>query len=85
MPGVGTGVASAIMALSFPDTYGVVDFRVWKVVFGESKTTFTTDEYIKYLNELWGCAERLGLEPQVVDFLAWRYWESRKVTDRGYR
>jgi len=78
MPGIGTGVASAIMALSFPATYGVVDYRVWKVIFAESKRTFAPLEYIAYLHELWACAERLGLEPQLVDFLAWTYWESRK-------
>lgn len=78
MPGVSTGVASAIMALSFPTMYGVVDFRVWEVIFEESKTTFTQADYIKYLHELWECGERLGLEPQVVDFLAWIYWEDRK-------
>ncbi len=39
MPGVSSGVASAIMALSFPATYGVVDFRVWEVIFQESKTS----------------------------------------------
>jgi len=78
MSGIGTGVASAIMALSFPDTYGVVDFRVWNVVFDQSKRFFTPVEYIKYLHELWACALRLDLEPQLVDFLAWSYWERRK-------
>lgn len=79
MPGIGTGVASAILALSFPAMYGVVDVRVWKVIFGKSKAAFTPEDYIEYLHELWACAKRLGLEPQVVDFLAWRSWESSQA------
>ena len=78
MPGIGTGVASAILALSFPDMYGVVDFRVWEVIFQERKTAFTPADYLTYLSELWRCAEHLNLEPQFVDFLTWMYWESRK-------
>jgi hypothetical protein len=51
---------------------------VWKVIFKESKTSFTPVDYVKYLHELWTCAERLGVEPQMVDFLAWTYWEDRE-------
>ena len=35
--GVGMGVSSAIVALSFPDEYGVIDPIVWKVIYGKKK------------------------------------------------
>src|SRR5438552_964082 len=38
--GVGVPVASAVLALAFPDHYCVVDFRGWRQVFGEKKATF---------------------------------------------
>lgn len=34
LPGVGIGLASAILALTWPDEYGILDFRVWEVLYG---------------------------------------------------
>lgn len=35
--GVETAVASSILTLCFPDDFGVVDFRIWRQLFGEKK------------------------------------------------
>jgi hypothetical protein len=78
MPGVGSGVASAILALSFPESYGVIDFRVWEVIFDEKKKAFGPADYVRYLQELRNCSAKLGVEPQFIDFLAWTYWDARK-------
>ena len=37
--GVGVPVASAILALVFPERYAVIDFRGWRQLFTEGRTT----------------------------------------------
>ena len=37
LPGVGVPVATAVLALTFPDDYCVVDFRGWRALFGEDR------------------------------------------------
>ena len=37
IPGVGIPVASAILTLCFPEKYGIIDVRVWRVLFSEVK------------------------------------------------
>lgn len=42
MPGVGVPVASAVLALSEPLEYGIIDVRAWEQVFGTRKKSFAT-------------------------------------------
>ena len=51
LPGVDIGVASAILALTFPDDYGVIDPRVWKQMYGQDKTGFSLPDYTMYLRD----------------------------------
>jgi hypothetical protein len=71
--GVEVPVASAILALSFPDEYAVIDFRVWRQVFGEDKWTFTIADYKEYMHELRPLAADLGWPVQEVDHAIWAY------------
>ncbi len=77
-------VTEAAFSLDHPqrDVLAALRLRVLSsmsgIVFDQSKRFFTPVEYIEYLHELWACALRLDLEPQLVDFLAWSYWERRK-------
>jgi hypothetical protein len=75
LPGVGTGLASAILTLVFPDTYAVVDFRVWRVIFDEKKLAFTVPDYLKYLGEIWQLSAETSWSPQKTDYLTWLYFE----------
>ena len=50
--GVGVPVASAVLAISYPDEYAVLDFRVWRQVFNEEKTTFLVADYKRYMAEI---------------------------------
>ena len=76
LPGVGYGVASSIMTLVFPEQYGVIDFRVWKVIFDERRTSFSVSQYLKYLDAVWSCSRELGWHPQKVDYFTWIAYES---------
>ena len=71
------GVATAILALTFPRVHAVVDFRVWKVVFGEDKTTFTANDYITYLKKIRLFAGRCRWSVQKADCMVWSYYDTR--------
>lgn len=71
--GVGVPVASAILALVFPEKYAVIDFRGWRQVFGEEKTTFSVSDYKRYLREVRRLALELGWSVQEVELAIWKY------------
>lgn len=71
--GVGVPVASAILALVYPETYAVIDFRGWRQVFGERKSTFTISDYKRYLQQLQDIAAALKWPVQEVDLAIWEY------------
>ncbi|MGD0115947.1 MAG: hypothetical protein ABSC13_08095 [Dehalococcoidia bacterium] len=64
--GVGVPVASAVLALVFPEQYSVIDFRGWRRVFEEDKRTFSIGDYRRYLAEIRGLAAKLGWPVQQV-------------------
>jgi len=65
--GVEVPVASAVLALAFPEEYAVIDFRVWRQMFGEEKSTFSIPDYQKYLGKICLLARELGWPVQQVD------------------
>ncbi|WP_322489612.1 hypothetical protein [Chloroflexus sp.] len=75
--GVGVPVASAILALVFPETYAVIDFRGWRQIFGEAKRTFSVADYKRYLRAVKRLAAELGWLVQEVDLAIWEYDRSR--------
>jgi hypothetical protein len=75
--GVGMGIASAVLALTFPEQYGVIDDRVWKVIYAEDKESFSLSDYHKYLDDLLAGATQLNWLPQELDFFAWKLGEYR--------
>lgn len=86
LPGVGIGVASAILALCYPKRYAPIDFHVWRVLFDEERSVFELADYRRYLarlNEL--AAEVKALDPkgswtvQLVDYYTWGEDKERAV------
>ncbi len=73
LPGVGLGVASAVLALRFPDRYAVIDPLVWGEVCGTPKTTFSITDYAPYMQALRPLAQALGWPVQEVDLALWTY------------
>jgi hypothetical protein len=71
--GVGVPVASAILALVFPEKYSVIDFRGWRQVFGEKRTTFSVSDYRRYLAKIQKLAQELEWIVQEVDLAIWEY------------
>lgn len=71
LPGVGIGLATAVLALTFPERHAVVDYRVWKVVFGQDKRKFTPLDYVSYLDAVRPFANEVGWPVQKADFMIW--------------
>lgn len=71
--GVSVAVASAVLALVFPDEYAVIDFRVWRQLFDEERRMFSISNYKRYLREMRRLAEELGWPVQEVDLAIWEY------------
>lgn len=73
LPGIGIGVASAILALAEPQRYCVIDFRGWRVIFGEDRGTFSITDYLRYRNQVGQLADELGWSVQETDLAIWEY------------
>jgi len=71
--GVAIPVASAVLALAFPEEYAVIDFRGWRQIFGEGETVFSIPKYKRYLREVRRLADELGWPVQEVDHAIWEY------------
>ena len=86
LPGVGMGVASAILALCYPERYAPIDFRVWRQLFGTDLNAFELSEYrrnMARLREL--VAELRDIDPeggwtvQLVDYYCWERDKAAKA------
>jgi len=75
--GVGVPVASAVLALVYPEAYAVIDFRGWRQVFGKERTTFSIADYKAYLREIRRLALELRWLAQEVDLAIWEYDRTR--------
>jgi len=71
--GVSTMVASAVLALTFPNKYAVIDFRVWRQLFGEQKYAFSIADYKKYMHAMHRLSKQLQWPVQEVDHAIWEY------------
>jgi len=79
--GVSVPVASAVLALVFPEKYAVIDFRGWRQVFGKEKAVFTIRDYCRYLRELRLLADQLRWPVQEVDLAIWEYDRKNRPQD----
>ena len=77
LEGVAVPVASAILALTEPERYCVIDFRGWRAVFGGSQTAFTVTDYLRYRCEVARLAAKLGWPVQEADAAIWEYDRKR--------
>lgn len=80
LKGVSLPLASAILTMAYPEKYGVIDIRAWKVLykFGEVKDNpsgknFTPEQWYKYLVKLRHIAKKLRKTPRNVDLTLFHY------------
>lgn len=83
LPGVGVPVASAIAALTDPARCCVVDFRGWRAVFGEERSSFTSNQYRTYVKAITDLAGQLGWGVAETDIAAWALDAKRSSLSRA--
>lgn len=81
LPGVGVPVASAVLALTFPDDFCVIDYRGWRGLFGEDRRAFTTAQYLAYRAAVDCIANVLDWSVQETDHALWEL--DRRQSARG--
>ncbi|MFH0778544.1 MAG: hypothetical protein V2A71_07935 [Candidatus Eisenbacteria bacterium] len=79
--GVPLPLATAVLSLVLPREYAVIDFRVWRQLFGQEKYAFSTHDYRKYMHVMHSLARKLGWTVQEVDHAIWEY-DRRKTKGR---
>jgi len=83
LPGVRIPVASAILAMTFPDHHCVVDVRVWRLVFGDPKPpTFGSNHYVRYRRVVLCIARMMDWSVQEVDLAIWEMDRRKQVGAR---
>lgn len=73
LPGIGVAVASAVLALTEPERYCVVDSRGWRSIFGEQRASFSIPDYLRYWEEVSQMASELGWAIQEADLAIWEF------------
>ena len=81
LPGVGMGVASAVLALTLPDHYCVIDFRGWRALFHpQERREFTKAHYLTYRAGVICLARQLDRSVQDVDHALWELDRHRQAS-----
>lgn len=72
LKGVGTPLASAIMAITEPNKYCIIDSVLWEFIFHEDKNSFTTNDYLKFHKIILELSKKLDKDVQKTEFTLWK-------------
>lgn len=72
LKGVGTPLASAIMAITEPLKYCIVDSVLWEFIFNEEKSSFTPNDYLKFHKVILELSKKLDSDVQKTEFTLWK-------------
>ncbi len=85
--GVGVAMASAILTLIEPRRYGVLDIRVWRLLFALRMVganprgrSFTVEQWLAYLRELRRHARERGVTPRALE---WTLFHRHRALQTG--
>jgi hypothetical protein len=73
LDGIGIPRASAILAMSNPQKYGVIDINAWYALTGEKKQSFNDDDWIWYLEQIRKLARKHRKTPRQIDMALMKY------------
>ena len=86
LQGVSVPTASAILALTNPKRYGVIDIRVWQLLYALKSVTsrptgqgFTFKHWYRYLRILRHHANRLKVSVRLVELTLFRFHQNHQV------
>lgn len=77
MKGIHTAVASAILTVVYPDRYAIIDRRNWRTLFDQDKVTFTTSDYLRYMDRIQLLSSKFHMTPQEIDMAIWQLDKER--------
>lgn len=69
--GVATPIASAVLALTDPDKFAVIDSVLWEAIYGEEKQAFSSRDYLKFLEVIRKIAMEADLNMQSAEHAIW--------------
>jgi len=76
MRGVAIPLASAILAICFPDEFVVIDSVLWELIFEDEKSSFTIGDYLKFLSFFYSLVDHTKCSLQDTEHLLWLYQKS---------
>jgi len=82
LDGIGIPRASAILAMSDPKKYGVIDVNAWRALTGEDRRVFNDDNWMFYLAEIRGLASRHGKTSREIDMALMKHGQKMKSDNR---
>jgi hypothetical protein len=74
--GIALPLASAILAICFPTKYVVIDSVLWESIFGEEKSSFTINDYLKFIGFIKALALHTEMPLQDTEHLLWLYTQN---------
>ena len=74
--GIALPLASAVLAICFPASYVVIDSVLWESIFGEEKSSFTINDYLKFIGFIKELSLHTNLPIQDTEHLLWLYIQS---------
>jgi len=78
LDGIGIPRASAILAMSDPKKYGVIDVNAWRALTGKKKGGFNADDWEFYLTEIRKLATKHGKTPREIDMALMKHGQKMK-------
>jgi hypothetical protein len=76
MRGVAIPLASAILAICFPNDFVVIDSLLWELIYEEEKSSFTVTDYLKFLSFFTSLSQHTKRSLQDTEHLLWLYQQS---------
>jgi len=84
--GVGIPMASSILTLTNPKDYGVIDIRVWSLLYklgavnsNRKGANFTFKQWYRYLSILRYFARKFGVKAREIELTLFRYHQSQQI------
>jgi hypothetical protein len=83
LDGIGIPRASAVLTMSDPEKYGIIDVNAWFALFGEKKLYFTEDDWVDYLEKIRELAKKYEKTPRQIDMALMKYGQKRVKNQQG--
>jgi hypothetical protein len=81
--GIGVPRASAILSMSDPKRYGVIDANAWYSLTGKEKRSFNADDWMSYLSEIRKLAGMHQKTPRKIDMALMKHGQELFKQTKG--